>query len=134
LAAALGGRVEKSEAGWGLGFEQYEMLEPIEGINADTLDLYAMHQDQVVECPVDAKVIIKTEHCPNTGLLYKGHAISFQPHPEFSIEFETDLIKSIMGDSFPLELGEEALKELAGTTVHNAKIMHVLATFIQGRN
>lgn len=131
LAAALGGKVEKAQAGWGLGFQQYQMLDSLEGIG-DTLNLYAIHQDQVVELPKEARVIASNAHCPNAVLKYKGQALSFQPHPEFSKAFETDLIESIKGESFSAELGDAAIEGMKGTAVQDKEVMKVMAAFLQG--
>jgi len=132
LAKALGAQVKKADSGWGLGYQQYEMLEPIEGISAETLNLHAFHQDQVLSLPEGARVIAKTDHCPYAALIYKGRAISFQPHPEFSRIFEIDLITSVAGDTVPEELADEAIAGLAETSVHNAEIMKVVADFYLG--
>ncbi|MGB7286566.1 MAG: type 1 glutamine amidotransferase, partial [Salaquimonas sp.] len=85
MAQALGGKVEKFSGGWGVGHTTYEMQDKKRAI-------LAMHQDQVVEKPTDAAVIASTEFCKNAGLAYRGKAISFQPHPEFTPEFMRDLI------------------------------------------
>ena len=133
IAKALGAQVKKADSGWGLGYQQYEMLESIEGISAETLNLHAFHQDQVLSLPEGARVIAKTDHCPHAALIYKGRAISFQPHPEFSKIFEIDLILSASGVTVPEELANKAIRELAGTSVHNAEIMKLLAKFFKGK-
>ena len=130
LAQALGGRVVKASQGWGLGLQRYDVLQPFGSIEGPYLDLYAIHQDQVVELPEDATVLIKTVHCPNAGLLYKKKAVSFQPHPEFNVQFEQDLIESINGQSFSKELGEAALKSLSGSRTQSDDVMSYIADFI----
>lgn len=131
LAAALGGRVEKASVGWGLGFHRYELQEPLKGIEG-TLDLYAIHQDQVVELPKDARVLASNTHCSYAALAYKGRALSFQPHPEFSRQFETDLITSILGDTIPVELGEKAILGMENTQADNVQVMQIIADFFKG--
>ncbi len=131
VAAALGGRVEKASAGWGLGFQRYELQESLQGIEG-TLDLYAIHQDQVVELPKEARVLASNALCLYAALAYKGRALSFQPHPEFSRQFETDLITSILGDSIPIELGEKAIQGMENTQVDNVQVMQIIADFFKG--
>ena len=78
------------------------------------LDILAMHQDQVVEKPADAVVIASTDFCKNAGLVYRGKAISFQPHPEFTPEYMRDLIQyKIENSNFPKEQGKAAIENVA---------------------
>jgi GMP synthase-like glutamine amidotransferase len=85
MADALGGRVEKSEKGWGLGLHRYEVhrSEPwMDG--AAAIAVAASHQDQVVDAPPGATVLASSPFTPHAALLYAGgDAVSFQFHPEF---------------------------------------------------
>ncbi len=96
LATALGGRVEKSTKGWGVGPTTYELARHkpwmVGSPLSDTFTINAMHQDQVVELPPDAEVFASSAFCPYAGLSYHDRAISFQAHPEFNNEFERSLI------------------------------------------
>lgn len=131
LAHSLGGKVEKSDKGWGLGLQQYELLEPVAGLD-DVMDLYAIHQDQVVVVPDDARVFAKTDQCPNAGLLYKRRAVSFQPHPEFSKEMETDLINRNKGGIISEEQADQALLSLEQKPAQGREIMSYMVDFIKG--
>lgn len=93
MAQALGGRVEKSDRGWGVGLHRYDvtvseawMVPP-----AATVALPASHQDQVVDKPADARVILSSGFTPFAGLAWGDDAISMQPHPEFTPEFTAAL-------------------------------------------
>lgn len=86
MAQALGGKVVKFDGGWGVGHTEYQM-------SGARRAILAMHQDQVVAKPPEAEVIASNEFCENAGLAYKGKAISFQPHPEFTPEYMRDLIR-----------------------------------------
>jgi GMP synthase-like glutamine amidotransferase len=85
MAEALGGRVEKSGKGWGLGLHDYavDRAEPwMDG--ATRVAVAASHQDQVVEAPPGAAVLLSSAFTPHAALLYAGgDAVSFQFHPEF---------------------------------------------------
>ena len=85
MAEALGGRVEKSDKGWGLGLHGYRVAaaEPwMDG--AAAIAVAASHQDQVVELPAGATVLAESDFTPFAALRYGGgDAVSFQFHPEF---------------------------------------------------
>lgn len=107
MAQALGGKVEKFSEGWGVGQTTYQTPE-------GERTILAMHQDQVVEKPADATVIASTDFCKNAGLAYKGNAISFQPHPEFTPEFMRDLIAYKADNGIPkaqADAAEEAISD-----------------------
>lgn len=93
MAQALGGRVEKSERGWGVGLHRYQVAsdEPWMSPAATAVAIPASHQDQVVEKPIDARVLLRSDFTPFAGLAWGEDAISFQAHPEFSPAFATEL-------------------------------------------
>ncbi len=93
MAQALGGRVEKSDRGWGVGLHRYEVLSPEPWMTpgAATVAIPASHQDQVVEKPSDARVLLRSDFTPFAGLAWGEDAISMQPHPEFTPAFAIEL-------------------------------------------
>ena len=93
MAQALGGRVEKSERGWGVGLHRYQVASPEPWMSpaAATVAIPASHQDQVVEKPADARVLLRSDFTPFAGLAWGEDAISMQPHPEFTPAFATEL-------------------------------------------
>ena len=93
MAQALGGRVEKSERGWGVGLHRYQVVsgEPWMEPAAMTVALPASHQDQVVERPAEARVWLRSDFTPLAGLAWGGDAISMQPHPEFTAAYASAL-------------------------------------------
>lgn len=93
MAQALGGRVEKSDKGWGVGLHRYVVAstEPWMTPAAATVAIPASHQDQVVEKPADARVLLRSDFTPFAGLAWGEDAISMQPHPEFTPAFATAL-------------------------------------------
>jgi GMP synthase-like glutamine amidotransferase len=56
-----------------------------------TVAIPASHQDQVVEKPSDARVLLRSDFTPFAGLAWGEDAISMQPHPEFTPAFATEL-------------------------------------------
>lgn len=94
MAAALGGRVEKSDKGWGAGLHHYaiDRVEPWMD-EVETIAAPASHQDQVVAQPPNTEVLISSAFAPYAGLAWTDRsAISFQFHPEFSPDFAKALI------------------------------------------
>lgn len=110
LAEAMGGKVVKSERGWGCGVHRYTLSDGGE------MAIATMHQDQVIEVPPDAAVTATSEFCPVAGLDYGGRAISFQAHPEFADAFVRDLVASRRGGSIPLAVADVALAGIGGPT------------------
>lgn len=95
MAEALGGRVEKSEKGWGAGLHHYTVLRSEPWIDtAGTVAVPASHQDQVVVQPPHTEVVAASDFTPFAALAWTDRpAISFQFHPEFSPAFARALIE-----------------------------------------
>ncbi len=95
IAQALGGKVEKSDKGWGVGLyenqiiEQSWMSQPSESIT-----LLASHQDQVITPPQHAKTIGQSAFCPHYMLQIEQHILTVQGHPEFTKAYVKTLIES----------------------------------------
>lgn len=93
IAQALGGRVEKSTKGWGMGVHQVALKqrEPwMVGVgengagepNDRRINVIVSHQDQVIAPPEGATVLISTDFCP-VGMMRLGdRVITMQGHPE----------------------------------------------------
>lgn len=106
IAAALGGKVERSVKGWGIGastFKVYDrprwMVESIEP--GDALTMLVSHQDQVTACPPAAKLWISNDFCPVGGFYVGQHLFSLQGHPEFRPDYLKRLVnkrKAVLGD------------------------------------
>ncbi|WP_420471378.1 glutamine amidotransferase-related protein [Brevundimonas sp. FT23042] len=116
LAQALGGRVEKSDRGWGVGLHRYEVVrgEPWMTPAADAVAIPASHQDQVVSVPDTARVLLRSDFTPYAGLGWGRDAISFQGHPEFTPAYAADLTAGRRG-RIDGDLVDQALKSLDGT-------------------
>lgn len=118
MAEAYGGRVAKSEKGWGAGLHSYEIQRRADWMNSDAqlkLSIPASHQDQIIELPADAKVLAASEFTPYAVLEYpQRYAISFQGHPEFSPEYATALIDLRRGTRYQQEFADAAVASLKG--------------------
>jgi len=97
MAEALGGRVEKSDRGWGIGLQDYDLWESAPWMGEAPPGRIAVpvsHQDQVVIPPPGARVIGGNAFTPFGMLDYEdAPAISMQFHPEFEPEYARALIE-----------------------------------------
>jgi GMP synthase-like glutamine amidotransferase len=121
LAQALGGRVEKATAGWGMGVHAYDLDLPD---GPPSMRLQAMHQDQVVALPEGARVWARSEHCPIAGFTVGDRVWTVQAHPEFTAGFAGGLVerrRALVGD---------ALADAAAATVQDPTDHELVATWI----
>ena len=134
IAHALGGEVQKSPKGWGVGVQTYYTTElgQTQGL-ASSFELKVSHQDQVTVLPLDSDLLAGNNFCPNAMFKISDHILSLQGHPEFS--------KAYMQALLPLrreQLGEKlmhrALVSLEVKT-HDSHINRVIYNFlINGSN
>ena len=118
LAEALGGKVAKSDRGWGCGIHEYTLRQKLPWMDEtrETIAIQAMHQDQVISKPPGATVLADSPFCPYAGLTYGDTAMSVQPHPEFDAEFERKIIEVRRGPVIPEAVADEALARVDGPT------------------
>ncbi len=136
LAEALGGRATKSEKGWVLGVQDYELVARpgwMDGL-PDRFAVRALHQDQVVRLPPDATVLARSPHCDYAAIAYGDPeapvAVSLQPHPEFGPEFTDALLALRAGIAFPEAAAEEARASLA-RPVENEAWARLIAAYLR---
>ena len=101
VAEALGGRVEKSPKGWGVGVHTHifnELPEWHDGRNRE-FNIIVSHQDQVIQNADGVKVLARSDFCENAVCQLDDHILTFQGHPEFVpgysrkiIEFRKEMI------------------------------------------
>ena len=134
IAAALGGRVEKSAKGWGVGLQEYTVKQHQDWMGEQqSITFNAMHQDQVVELPANAEVFASSEFCEFAGLVYGGRILTFQGHPEFTTEFEESLLKLRRGTVVPNPVADQALTDLeSGEIQAEAQSGQWMARFLKG--
>lgn len=85
VAQALGGRVEKSGKGWGVGLHthRFNSAPPWHGEDDMELDILVSHQDQVLEAAPGAQVLASSDFCEYAVCQVGDHILTFQGHPEF---------------------------------------------------
>ncbi len=112
IAEALGGRVEKSDKGWGLGVDTYALTPgaPIDKHKQITLNIF--HQDQIVALPPGAEVFASSDFCEYAGLMIGDQILTIQAHPEFSLEINRRLLEVRKSSAIPETLANEAIEVL----------------------
>jgi GMP synthase-like glutamine amidotransferase len=136
LAEALGGRVVKSDKGWALGVQDYDLVARpgwMAGL-PDRFAVRALHQDQVVELPPGATVLARSPQCAYAAIAYGDpeapDAITLQPHPEFGPEFMDELLALRAGTAFPVEAAAAARKSLE-RPVESADWARLIVAFLR---
>ncbi len=105
IAHTLGGRVERSDKGWGVGMARSEVTGTPEWLvpHRANFNLLVSHRDQVTRLPDDASLIATNEFCPISSYQVNHTVLTFQGHPEF----DRDYLHYIMSDRREL-IGEQA--------------------------
>ncbi len=131
IAQALGGRVEKSSKGLGVGLMNYELRD--EDGRVRDIALYVWHQDQVIEAPAEAEVIASSSFCPIAALKYGDRVLTFQAHPEFTAGYERALLEERRGVTVSKEIADMGLQSLANPS-DSKTIQSILTDFAFGKN
>ena len=105
IAAALGGVVERAEAGWGVGVHTWEIVDDEPWMRPWLCDvrLLASHQDQVETLPQGARLLAASEFCPHAAFAVGSHLFAVQGHPEFTRDYARFLMcrrREELGDVF----------------------------------
>jgi GMP synthase-like glutamine amidotransferase len=96
MAEAFGGRVEKSERGWAVGLQDYEIVARPAWMGPDPPERIAVpvsHQDRVTVAPPGAQVLAHSAFSPFGMLAWGDEALSMQFHPEFEPDYARALIE-----------------------------------------
>ncbi len=96
MAEAFGGRVTKSERGWGVGLQTYEVRERARWMDeAEAVSIPVSHQDQVIVQPPETDVLAANAFSPFGVLAWRDQpALSMQFHPEFEPSYAKALIEA----------------------------------------
>lgn len=104
LAHSLGGLTTRSEKGWGLGVQSYQLSEQPNWMQpaVPELKLQASHQDQVQQLPKDAERVAHSAFCANAAFRIGNQVLCFQGHPEFTEGYAQallDMRRQTLGES-----------------------------------
>jgi GMP synthase-like glutamine amidotransferase len=140
IADALGGAVENSGKGWGIGINNYQVT--AQGLSSDVpawmtplLDEFVVpvcHQDQVVKLPAGSTVLAHSAHCENFVAQFSATSLGIQGHPEFEAAYVSELIK-LREEILPAEVALEAKNSL-NNTHDNQTIIRWIAQFLKIRS
>lgn len=137
IADAFGGVVDKYEGGWGVGLHSYNLTQGSDFINGapGSFAISAMHQDQVLTLPKNAKVFAESEFCQYAGLIYDDQIMTLQAHPEFNLAYEEELIDLRKGEVIPLDVSEAGLAQVRqpGAATDSVTIAYWMADFLRLR-
>ena len=131
IAQALGGRVERFPGGWGVGIREMEVLD------ADLLPFFpdkktrliVNHHDQVTQLPEGAIPLATSDFCRYEGFRIGRHILTFQGHPEFTVDYERHLILNHAEDE------DDAVKRRALETLETMEPQgEVVARFLVSVN
>ncbi len=134
IAQALGGKVIKSDKGWGVGVHQYELKDEPGWMHSPNgkVKINAFHQDQVVEVPEGAQVIASSEFCVNAALIYGDKAISFQGHPEFENDYQMALLENFSPSLVPTERAQPEIDKInAGDAPDTSMLAQWITRFLR---
>ncbi len=95
IALALGGKVERSDAGYNVGIEQTQFHTRMDWMTPerDSLPLYVFHEDQVTELPEGCTLLGSSAQCKNASFAKGNHIFTTQAHPEFSHDFMSCVLR-----------------------------------------
>ena len=136
IAAALGGKVVKSDLGWKVGVQHYDVDRHYDwmGESTPSVAMHSYHQDQIVDCPPSAEVFLSSAGCPIAGLRYGDSIISVQAHPEIEESYERELLEMFAGSVIPLEVAQQGIATLdADTQVDTRLIANWFVDFFLAR-
>lgn len=113
IAKALGGSVETSDKGWGIGIASSNILrqQPWMLPAQTTLDLVVSHREQITRLPQDCQVLASNEFCPFSMIQVSNHFLGIQGHPEFCRPYSLALINS-RRDKIPAETVAQGITSL----------------------
>lgn len=95
IAQALGGRVERSDRGWGVGVHSARWYHhpPWLEDSPTRLRLLVSHQDQVITPAAGTTILAGSAFCPVAACQLGDHLLSFQGHPEFAPGYARGLLE-----------------------------------------
>ena len=131
IADALGGQVQVSDKGWGIGVRQYEIAANPDWMSpeCEQFSVPVCHQDQVITLPKGSELLASNDHCENFLVQFTPTSLGFQGHPEFTVDYVDTLI-NLRQEILPKQIAESAKSSL-GTPHDNDMIIRWIAKFLR---
>ena len=94
VGQALGGCAELADAGWGVGVHTVRLCgkQDLVDEEVENFRLIVSHRDQVTRLPEGAKIVASSSFCPIAAMQIGDHILTFQGHPEFTVNYSANLI------------------------------------------
>lgn len=131
IAQALGGKVERSEAGWGVGVKTVEVEDPPRWLGVDRYRVLNIHADQVVDLPPGGMVLGGNDHCRVSLMSLGDDIVGIQGHPEFQPAYVRAVIDRRRGEAIPVDVCDAALRSLE-VTPDNRLLATAMVRFLGG--
>lgn len=130
IAQALGGTVEQSPLGWGIGIHTYNTGIPAPWMRPPLprFTVPVCHRDQVVALPDGAERLARSDHCENFLVQFNDTTMGIQGHPEFTRAYIGVLVE-LREDRLGAETGAAARASLSRDG-DNIAIMTWIANFL----
>ncbi len=127
IGQALGGRVSRSDRGWGVGVKEIRVTaaQPWMQPPATSYRVLNSHADQIVEAPPGMRILGSNDHCPIALAAVGDHVLGIQGHPEFVPDFARAQMLGRRGGLIPAGVVDQGLASLA-----NAPDRGLLASWI----
>ncbi|MGI9287151.1 MAG: glutamine amidotransferase-related protein [Pseudomonadales bacterium] len=131
MVKALGGNVERSEKGWGIGVSSSQLCVNKQWMlpNKGSLNLVVSHQDQVCSLPEATEVLARNDFCPRYMLQRGKHMMTVQGHPEFTADYSRALMDA-RKHIIPASRIEEGVASL-GVEIDSSAMAVWIAHFIK---
>ena len=134
IAEALGGKVLKSEKGWGLGIKNMIKKNDSSWINKNikNINLIYSHQDQVITLPKNARILFGNTFCPISSFCIGNKVFAIQGHPEFKNDFAIELLE-LKKDKIGINKYTYAKKSLLEKSHDGKKVGEMIINFFKNR-
>lgn len=131
LAKALGGKVERSDSGWGIGLIENRVLQhkPWMEPSLSQFNMIICHEDQVIQIPENTELLVSNDHCTNFIFQCGEKLLGIQGHPEFSKDFCSALMKE-RADIIPKDRLEAGYSSLSDNP-NNQLLMQWIINFLK---
>lgn len=132
LAKALGGQVALAPTGWSLGTVSVSIRDTAPWMvpPRDMLNLYAVHNEVVVQLPERATVFARTDRIHYAGFFVGNQILTTQHHPEMTRPFIADVVDELSASLDPLVIARA--RQSLGTKTDSGVFAEWVARFFEG--
>jgi GMP synthase-like glutamine amidotransferase len=131
IARALGGTVQLSASGWGIGVKTSQIHRREQWIDnalGDAVNLLVSHKEQVTSLPRNGFCIASSDTCLNSIIRVGSSMVGFQGHPEFSYEYARAMM-DLRRDVIPAQTMKAGLDSLQ-IMVDNDGVFRSISQFL----